>query len=140
MMKRLINQKAFFEAMKRGILTAVIIIVLVAAAAIFYFINQPKLSEAAIKECENAIDKAKCISEEKAILKCQQKASPDEKGMAELKKCIESVTGPMEAPVNCAEQPDLLECQKVGECTNSENPAECLRQAGNVPVIIETSS
>ncbi len=128
--------------MKRGIIIAIILIVLIAAAGFFYFKSQPELSEAAIRECENAPDKSACLSEERQILKCQQKASPDEKGMAEIKKCIEGIKGPIEAPISCAEQPDIPECAAVKECMNSENPSECLSKsgAGKVPVVIETSS
>ena len=140
-MKRLINQKAFFEAMKRSILTAVIIIVLVAAAAILYLQSQPILSEERIKECENYADKGACIKEEKQLLKCEENIAPGEKGIADLKECVEAVTGPRKEPTNCAEQPELPECKAIAECASSENPGECARQSGGeVSAVFETSS
>jgi hypothetical protein len=141
MMKRLINQKAFFEAMKKGILIAVIIIVLVAAAAIVYWQSQPVLSEERIKECENTPDKSACIKEEKQLLKCQENMAPGEKGITDLKECVEAVTGPRKEPANCNEQPELPECRAIAECASSENPGECARQSGGeVSAVFETSS
>lgn len=141
MMKRLINQKGFFEAMKRGILIAVIILVLACAAAIVYLQSQPKLDEARIRECENTPDKSACISEEKQLLKCQENIAPGEKGIADLKECVESVTGTKAEPTNCNEQPELPECRIIAECASSENPGECARQSGGeVSAVFETSS
>jgi hypothetical protein len=128
--------------MKRGILIAVIILVVVVAVAILYWQSQPKLDEARIKECENTPDKSACIREEKRLLKCQENMAPGEKGIEDLKKCVESVTGPREEPIACSEQPELPECKAIAECINSENPGECARQSGigEVAAVLETSS